>query len=141
MLIFASLKSPNMTPRGIFDEHPRHVFKSDLATKPDEKDIFAFAGQIKPEMHGKTALVMEMAVYPGLRFLRSENEFHVFELPVPHPGHGYFRGCSGAPIVDRNKRVVALVCNGDLATNTIRGVSIARYRFAFEFICRQARDS
>ena len=124
----------NGTPRGITDERARHVFRIDFISTPDPKEIFAFSGQIKPEMHADLALVTEMNVYPGLRYLRTESEFHVFELPVPHLGHDNFKGCSGAPIVDRTKTVVALVCDGDQSTNTIRGVSLARYKFAFDFV-------
>jgi len=131
----------NATPRGISDERPRHVFQTDLSATPDDKQVFAFAGQVKPEMHGTSALATEMNVYPGLRFLRTEGEFHVFEIPVPHPGHEQFQGCSGAPIVDMNRQVIALVCNGDPATNTIRGVSIARYKFAVDFMCRGANGA
>lgn len=125
----------HVTPRGISDERPRHVFETELTATPDPEQIFAFAGEVKPEYHGPSTVVTEMHVFPGLRYLRTEGEFHVFQLPVPHPGHQQFRGCSGAPIVDMNKSVVALVCDGDIPTNTIRGVSLARYKFAVDFIC------
>jgi hypothetical protein len=84
---------------------------------------------------------VEMNVYPGLRFIRTEGEFHIFKLPVSHPGHDHFKGCSGAPIVDMNKQVVALVCDGDPATNTIRSVSTSRYKFAIDFICRSTNGA
>ena len=122
------------SPRGSVDERPRHVFVTELASSPDPNQVFAFAGQVKTEMHGTTAVVGDMVVFPGLRYVRTEQEFHVFQLPVPHPGHDEFKGCSGAPIVDMNRTVVAVLCNGDAATNTVRGVSLARYRFAFDFI-------
>lgn len=123
------------TPRaGIIDEKPCHVFASDLTRLPSPEEIYAFSGHVKPLMHGEEALVTEINVYPGLRYTHSESEYHNFRLPVPHPGHEQFRGCSGAPIVDRKRNVVALVCDGDESTNTIRGVSLARYKFAFDFL-------
>jgi hypothetical protein len=134
----------NATSRGISDECPRHVFQTDLSATPDDKQIFAFAGQVKPEihkMHVASAIAVEMNVYPGLRFIRTEGEFHIFKLPVSHPGHDHFKGCSGAPIVDMNKQVVALVCDGDPATNTIRSVSTSRYKFAIDFICRSTNGA
>jgi hypothetical protein len=120
--------------RGTTDERPRHVFATNLSDGPDPTQIYAFAGQIKPELHGSMAFVTDMIVCPGLRYLRSEGEFHIFQLPVEHPGHQEFKGCSGAPIVDVNKTLVAIVCDGDTSTNTIRGVSVARYKFAFDFV-------
>lgn len=134
-------KYQHMTPRGIFDERIRHVFQTDLSTMPDSNQIFAFSGQVKPEKHSAQTFATEMNVYPGLRYLRTENEFHVFALPVEHPGHVQFKGCSGAPIVDRDQNIVALVCNGDESSNTIRGVSLARYKFAFDCICNLRNDN
>lgn len=122
------------TPRATMDERPRHVFATDLTDVPSAAQIYAFAGQTKAELHGSTALVGDMIVWPGLRYLHSEGEFHIFQLPVKHPGHQEFKGCSGAPIVDVNRTLVAIVCGGDTATNTIRGISVARYKFALDFV-------
>ena len=125
----------HVTPRGIADERPRHIFRTDLAASPSLDGIYAFAGEVKTELHGSDMYVSEMNVYPGLRFSRTEGPFHVFALPVAHPGHDQFSGCSGAPIVDTNKTAVALVCDGDIESNTIRGIALSRYRFALDFIC------
>jgi len=124
------------TPQSVSDVRPRHVFNTDLLAVPDTNQIFGFAGEIKPAMHGPSAFATEMTVYPGLRFVRTEGGFHIFQLPVPHPGHDSFRGCSGAPIVDMNRQVVALVCSGDTDSNTIRGVSISWFKFAIDFLCK-----
>lgn len=129
------------TPRGIFDERPRHIFQADLTDIPVTTQIYAFSGEVKPEQHGPQAMAFEKQVYPGLRYLYTEGEFHVFQLPVKHPGHEYFRGCSGAPIVDMNRKVVALVCDGDADKGIIRGVSLARYKFAFDFVCAMTNDA
>lgn len=124
----------NTTPRGTTDERPRHIFVTDLSNAPDPNGVFAFAGQVNSELHGNAAFVSDMTVFPGLKYLRTEAEYHVFQLPVPHPGHKEFKGCSGAPIVDMKRSVVAVVCDGDVSTNTVRGVSLARYKFAFDFM-------
>lgn len=125
------------TFQALSDERPRHVFQTDLSALPSDDQIFGFSGKVEPEAHGLNAVITTAVVYPGLRFLRTESEYHVFQLPVPHPGHKLFQGCSGAPIVDMNKNVVALVCDGDSESNTIRGVSLARYKSALEFFCNQ----
>jgi hypothetical protein len=75
-----------------------------------------------------------MVVYPGLQYSHSEQEMHYFKLPVEHPGHEAFHGCSGSPIVDLNRNVVALVVGGDLAINTVRGVAINRVLPNLEFL-------
>ncbi len=114
------------TPHSVSDVRPRHTFGIENFVEPSLTAIYAFAGEIKPEMHGPNSFATEMNVYPNLRFLHSEGVFHVFKLPVDHPGHKSFRGCSGAPIVDTERRVVALVSDGDETDGTIRGVAISR---------------
>lgn len=130
-------KYEHRTPRGLFDQRPHHVFAPDLQASPDPKGTFAFSGQVKPEMHGPKTLAAEMGVYPGLKYIRSQDELHSFHLPVPHPGHEAFHGCSGAPIVDMNRHVVALVTGGDVPSNMIYGISLSRCKPALDFLCAQ----
>ena len=87
------------------------------------------------------ATLDEPAVYPGLRYIKSEGPFFEFMLPVSHPGHDAFRGCSGAPIVDTKRRLVAIVSYGDYEKDTIYGVSLARYKFALDFYCDGLKPS
>ena len=80
------------------------------------------------------AFVSEMVIYPGLTYSHSEREIHHFKLPVAHPGHDAFHGCSGSPIVDLNRNVVAIVVDGDVPTNTVRGVAVNRALPNLEFL-------
>lgn len=131
-----------LTPLGPKSEKQhRHVFDMSKVAEPQANELFGFSGQVHPELHGTHALVTEPTVYPGLRCTRSEGPFYEFALPVPHPGHDSFRGCSGAPIVDTQRRLVALVSSGDEAKNVIYGVSLSRYRFALDFYCNQIRPA
>lgn len=123
------------TPYSVSDVRARHIFDIKNFVKPSPTGIYAFAGEVKPEMHGPDAIATEMNVYPNLRFIGTEGPFHVFKLPVDHPGHQAFRGCSGAPVVDTERRVVALVSDGDLGTGTIRGVAISRAVTALTWYC------
>lgn len=134
----ADLKSTyaHRTPRSVSDVRPRYIFEVENFVEPSPTAIYAFAGGVKPEMHSPNLFAVEMNVYPNLRFLRSEGAFHVFKLPVDHPGHESFRGCSGAPIVDTQRRVVALVSRGDETEGTIRGVAISRVVTALNWYCK-----
>lgn len=123
------------TPHSVSDVRPRHIFRIEEFIEPSPTAMYAFAGEVKPEMHSPNSLATEMNVYPNLRFLRSEGAFHVFKLPVDHPGHESFQGCSGAPIVNTERRVVALVSDGDEAEGTIRGVAISRAVTALNWYC------
>lgn len=129
------------TPYSISDVRPRHIFDIEDFAKPTHSGIFAFSGQVKPEMHGPDAMATEMNVYPGLRFIRSEGPNYIFQLPVEHPGHVSFRGCSGAPIIDMDRRVVGLVSNGDEETSTITGVAISRAATALNWYCNMHKPA
>jgi len=75
-----------------------------------------------------------------MTFQRAEGDFYFFKLPSPHPGHESFKGCSGAPIVDSEARVVALVCGGDPATNEIHGIALKKNEAVLEHSPRSNRQ-
>lgn len=125
----------NHTPRALSDERPRAMFDSSKLGDPQANTEYAFSGRIQPEIHGTSTVVTTSVVYPGLSYLRSDGEFHVFQLPVDHPGHQAFKGCSGAPMLDIDCNVVGLVCDGDIPSNTVRTVSVSRYLFALNCLC------
>src|SRR3546814_10031334 len=86
--------------------------------EPDPHQTFAFAGQVRTQILSSDLLASEMVVYPGLRYELTECGYHVFPLPVQHPGHDAFPGCSVAPISELERRVVGLVCYGSITNNT-----------------------
>jgi hypothetical protein len=123
------------TPHSVSDVRPRHIFGVVNFAEPTPRGVYAFSGQTKPEMHDSNTVATEMDVYPGLTFVRSEGPNHIFQLPVDHPGHDSFRGCSGSPIIDMDRRVIALVTGGDKESGTITGVAISRARVALDWYC------
>lgn len=102
----------------------RHIFDASHFATPDTESVYGFAGEINPTTYAPGSYCVDMVAYAGLKYLRTENEMHVFKLPMKHPGHDEFRGCSGSPIVDMQKRVVALVSCGDEEQGLIYGVSL-----------------
>lgn len=125
------------TPRGLFDRQPNHVFHSDGIAEPNAEQVYAFSGRVRTERHGDSVYASEMAAYPGLTYSHTDAGMHHFRLPVPHPGHDAFRGCSGSPIVDFNRRVVGIVVGGDITTNCIKAVAIQRVLANLEFLAAQ----
>ena len=116
----------------VLAEKQRTVFKTDFSMQPIESEVYGFAGQVLPETHSNTTLVTEMRVYPGLKYIATEGDYHLFELPIPHPGHEHFQGCSGAPILDSKGNIVALVCHGDIERNAIYGISLKKYKIVLD---------
>jgi hypothetical protein len=132
-------------------EAPANVVKSEtlitvhtpsLQDTPKAGDKFGFCGMVMATLenhHGHTYLFTEPRVYSGLSFLRTEDDYHVFSLPFPHPGHEHFKGCSGAPILSSTGSVVALVCKGCEKTNEIWGISVRAYKTAIDILVGNVR--
>jgi hypothetical protein len=121
---FFSMMQERDSTGAILNERLRHEFVTSLEDLPVKDEVYAFTARVHPAKLGKKTDMSASTVYPGLKFRRTDGHYHVFELPVEHPGHETFKGCSGAPIVDRKRRIVALVCSGDMNSNTITGVSV-----------------
>lgn len=124
------------TPLFHGEEVDRHVFATDLSDEPTQENVYTFSGEIKPEKHGNAeSFLFHPVVYPGLKYLRSDGELDIFKLPVPHPGHAEFRGCSGAPIVGFDRKPIALVVDGIEEEDIVRGVSLRHCRPALDSYC------
>jgi len=122
-----------LTMRGeILFEAPRKIFAPSFDVMPSKDETYGFSGETMHEMHGSHTLATEHLICPGLKYVETKNGYHVFKLPVDHPGHKYLKGCSGAPIIDTKDNIVALVCRGDISENTITGVSLNKYKFALD---------
>ena len=124
------------TPFAVSDVRPRSVFGVDDLIAPTALSVCAFAGEVKPEQHTADSIATEMNVYPGLKWDGTDGPYHSFQLPVPHPGHSAFRGCSGAPVVDMERRVVGFVCDGDMPSNTVRAVAATTVAAALRAYCK-----
>lgn len=108
-------------------ERPRAIFIEDDVVDPNPVEVYGFAGDVKPYLlNAGKSLVTEHQTYPGLKYDRTEGDFHCFKLPVDHPGHESFKGCSGSPILDRNRKLVGLVNHGCIDKNEIYGVNLSK---------------
>lgn len=102
-----------------FDEDPRTDTK------------YCFSGWIRGNKKDDK-LLSENIEYNDLEYIKTEDGYHLFKLPFTHPGHDAFKGCSGAPIMDEDGNIVALVCKGDISTNMVYGISLKRYKIAID---------
>ena len=119
----------------ILHEAPITIYAPTLEEIPRRTEEYGFYGltfATREDHFGKSYLSGELAVQSGLSFLRTEEDFHIFTLPSKHPGHHYFRGCSGAPVVDTNGCVIGLVCSGNEERNEIWAVSLAKYKVGID---------
>jgi hypothetical protein len=111
-------------PRGMVGEPiAYHIFVPSEIVRPDLNEVFAFSGKISPELHADNSFFRRPIVYPGLRLVEHSAHKLTFRLPVEHPGHDAFQGCSGAPILDSKRRCIGHVTGGNVAENIIFGSS------------------
>jgi len=109
-----------LTPAGdTIGKHEVVEYQFPFYDLPTAEGVYSFCGAVMPQMAdnlfqpGRPILDTELRDYTGLKYLRTESDFHVFKLPFDHPGHIHFKGCSGSPILSENGRPVALVSWGD----------------------------
>jgi hypothetical protein len=109
-------------------ELPITVHQPALSKQPSPDRQYGFCGMVMAarETHfGQDYLGGNLPVYCGLKFLRTDDDYHVFSLPFAHSGHEHFKGCSGAPVMSDTGEIVALVSGGGTSSNEIYAISLS----------------
>jgi hypothetical protein len=112
---------------------PHRIVTLDFAVAPPEEKKYGFSGQIMSQRKGKF-LTSQPVVYHDLTFEGPSDDYFVFGLPMGNPGSEYFKGCSGAPIMDPEGNVVALVSHGYPSQGAVYGVSLRAYKVALDIL-------
>ncbi|MDD2933874.1 MAG: hypothetical protein PHO76_08320 [Methylotenera sp.] len=105
---------------------------------PKKGITYGFSGSVMPniEKHpGVTFSNTELQICTDLEYVRSCDDYHCFKLPAKHPGHMYFEGCSGSPVIaEDGTTIVGLVCGGDENTDEIRVISLSKYKIVLDIL-------
>ena len=105
----------------------RPVFSVENIGVPNKEINYGFSGDIQPtSIPDLNAFETTQLIYHGLKYDRLENDMHYFKLPEDHPGHEMFQGCSGAPIIGEDGKVVSLVSGGCITNNEIYGCNLQK---------------
>jgi hypothetical protein len=129
----------NVPANTVQHEVPIIIHTPSLTELPTIAETYGFCGMVLPareEHFGTTYMSGEIRVYSGLKFLRTEEEYHYFSLPFPHPGREHFEGCSGAPVLSETGALVGLLCGGDIATNELRAISLRACKTPIDILVR-----
>lgn len=115
----------------IINQIPREILHVNFDIEPSTNKKYGFFGQSNfsidnSYLHSQSKLVLDLK-YVGL-----DEDYYKFKLPAKHPGHDYFRGSSGAPILDTDGNAIALVCYGDDKEDLIFGVALKKYKSAID---------
>lgn len=93
------------------------------AVVPTKDERYGFYGRIKPKYEGKV-LRTTPTLKHSLKFHRQKDNFYLFLAPQTIEASEDYEGCSGAPILDSNGRLVALACMVLTGSKIIYGFSI-----------------
>lgn len=105
----------------------RPVINASEISAPNKLTAYGFSGDIRPELiPDQNSFITDHHIYHGLKYDRTENDLHYFKMPEEHPGHDFFKGCSGSPIIGEDGKVVSLVSGGSLKTNEIYGNNLSK---------------
>ena len=121
----------------VTSEVPIAVHRTNLDAKPHSAATYGFCGMVSAtlERHfGELYVGGDIKIYRGLSYSRTEDDYYVFTLPFPHPGHKHFEGCSGAPILSDSGEIVGLVCKGVEERDEIWAISVSAYKVALDIL-------
>lgn len=122
----------HITPRnGIEMECPRTVLDTTLTATPDPDRCYGFAGIVHAD-RDSGAMYGDTQLEACLSFACEDDEWYHFGLNHSHPGDGEYRGCSGAPIIDSDGTLVALLVGRGKLEDSVRALPLARYRTAVD---------
>ena len=76
---------------------------------PEQGERYGFYGKIRPRYSGNV-LTMTPTLKHSLKYHRSNSDFHIFLSPEIIKTPEDYAGCSGAPILDSQQRLVAVPC-------------------------------
>jgi len=115
----------------IKNETPRLVCSVEFDIFPDTLKKYGFSGRTQTRIEN-WFLIPKILIIMDMLYEQTDGEYYIFKLPQKHPGHKYFKGCSGAPIIDSDGKVVALVHGGLRKDSTIFGIPLKKYKIALD---------
>lgn len=115
----------------IISEVEREPITTNLNSAPDSLHLYGFSGNTEVQLKNGV-LTGIYRTYLDLKYVGDNGDFHMFELPFAFPGNEYFKGCSGAPIVDNDGNLVSLVCGSPSGSNNIYGISLSKFKIALD---------
>jgi hypothetical protein len=109
------------------EEVARYELSTELDLEPRKGTLYGFAGAAEVDM-AMRSVFGDIRTEDSLTLSGSDDDWYYFDLNRPHPGDKYYKGCSGAPILDADLGLVALVAGRRDGTDEIRALRLSRFR-------------
>lgn len=104
----------------------------DDAVKPTKEERYGFFGKVRHDYEGDV-LKMTPTFKHSLIFHRAKSHIYMFLAPETISDAEDYQGCSGAPILDSQGRIVALVCSVHRGTKIVYGFSIHKCKELLDY--------
>ena len=102
---------------------------TNLEDTPNTDDSYYFYGETKTKLDQVNKRIITTEKYiAGMKYLKEFGDFYIFELPEIIKDKSDFQGCSGAPILNQNGKLISLVTSGCTGTNRLLGINLKRYK-------------
>lgn len=119
------------TTGAVLEDEPKIILESDLSLSPDPSAEYGFWGCTRQSFDSHN-LVIVPKLEVGMTFQKTEGDRFLFKTVQPYKTYKDYRGCSGAPILASNGRLVSLVVEGDKKKTGIYGLDLRTYKFALD---------
>lgn len=114
--------------------YPKNVIETSLLDKPCKDAIYSFYGDVGTMADKKHGIIIRKPqLQIGLQYISDYKEdYYRFELPEIIKDINDYKGCSGAPIIDENGKLVSLVTSGRQGTNILIGIKMNVLKVALD---------
>lgn len=107
------------------------LYMDDIAL-PTKEERYGFFGKVRHQYNGMQ-LAMSPTLKHSLTFHRTKGDFYMFLAPQIITDSEDYEGCSGAPILDSQCRIVALACAVYTGTRIIYGFPIQKCKELLDY--------
>lgn len=108
----------------ILESHERIKYSFNQIKTPQKDVDYGFCGWTNP-IKGSWYTLANNTIHDNYKYKETRDFLHIFEPPIQHPGHVFYQGISGAPIIDESQNVVSLLVGGDTSKNEVWGIDLA----------------
>jgi hypothetical protein len=111
----------------VMSDEPKLTLESDLSLSPDPSGKYGFWGLTRQTFDSHN-LVAAPKLELGMKFAQTEGDRFFFKTCQPYKTYKDYYGCSGAPILASDGKLVSMVVEGDKRKTGIYGLDLRNYR-------------
>lgn len=101
---------------------------------PQQDTDYFFFGTTKNNPDVGTKTILSAPRFYSCKYWTSNEDWHVFFLPDLIKDEFDYKGCSGAPIFDKDHNLVSLVVAGKVGTTFLYGLNLEKYAVPSLFV-------